>query len=32
MQKACEHRHCNGVEGKAKDTEARTVAQSWQES
>lgn len=32
LQKALEHRHCNGVEGKAKDTEVGTMAQGWEDS
>lgn len=32
LQKAHEQRHCNGVEGKAKDTEVGTVAQGWEDS
>lgn len=32
LQKIHEQRHCNGVEGKAKDTEVGTVAQGWDDS
>lgn len=32
LQKAREHRHRNGVEGKAKDTEMGTLAQGWEDS
>ena len=31
LQKALEHRHRNGIEGKAKDTEVGTVAQGWED-
>lgn len=31
LQKALEHRHCNGIEGKAKDMEVGTVAQGWED-